>query len=317
MNQTPSSNNPLIPPQNHQMNINPGYPHQNLISTNPGSLIPLQNHELIQNQPPIISQVPNPQLYNTQPQIQIQKSLDMVELDEDLVRVTSAEVWKYFQGGVLGFGKAHKYRVKIKFPDGSERNIFIGKRGSNFFTNDKYNFDIRMKYIPRDSTTEILNTKDFDKRHFDIDSNDPCGYKPRIYIKNVENNNNIFMGSIEQPRCCNCCCADANFEIYPQIQRIDALPRYFVTTKGCQCAYCCCEGCSCEETGINFQIFDPLKGVVVGNINKLDFNRQKSTYLVYDIAFPVDATPQEKLFIIFSAVAIDSVEFKQLGGHIK
>ena len=53
-----------------------------------------------------------------------------------------------------------------------------------------------MKYIPRDSTTEILNTKDFDKRHFDIDSNDPCGYKPRIYIKNVENNNNIFMGSI-------------------------------------------------------------------------------------------------------------------------
>ena len=47
MNQTPSSNTPLIPPQNHQMNINPGYPHQNLISTNPGSFIPLQNHELI------------------------------------------------------------------------------------------------------------------------------------------------------------------------------------------------------------------------------------------------------------------------------
>ena len=57
------------------------------------------------------SQVSN----NTQPQIQIQKSLDMVELDEDLVRVTSAEVWKYFQGGVLGIGAAHKYRVKIKF----------------------------------------------------------------------------------------------------------------------------------------------------------------------------------------------------------
>ena len=297
------------------MPINLGYPVQN--PANLGPYIPPQNYQLISNQTPIINQVPLPQYNNVQPPVQFQKSLDMLELFEDLIEVTSAEIRKYFQGGVLGFGAAHKYRVKLKFPGGTERNIFIGKRSSDFFHNNKYNFEIRMKYIPRDCTDEILNTKDFEKRHFDIDSNDIYGYKPKIFIKNVENNTNIMMGTIEQPRCCNCCCQDANFEIYPQFGRKTDLPRYFVTTDGCQCPYCCCEGCCCEETGINFQIFDPSKSQLVGNINKLDFSRQRSDFLVYNIELPAEATPEEKLFIIFTAIAIDNVEFSLLGGHIK
>ena len=315
MNQPPYSNTPLIVPQNPQMVINPGYPAQNQIYTNPAPIpnqnqyIPPQTYQLIPNQ------IPVPQL--VQPPVQLQKSLDMTELYEDLGEITQAEVWKYFQGGVLGIGAAHKYRVKIKFPGGTERNIFIGKRSSSLFHNNKYNFEIRIKYIPRDCTDEILNTKDFEKRHFDIDSNQNFSYKPRIYIKNVENNVNIMMGTIEQPRCCNCCCKDANFEIYPQFNVRTALPRYFVTTDGCQCAYCCCEGCCCEETGITFQIYDPAKSLLVGNINKLDFNRERADFLKYNIELPLEATSEEKLFIIFTAIAIDNVEYRILGGHIK
>ena len=299
------------------MIVNPRYPAQNQIYTNAPLYVPLQNYQLIPNQVPITNQVPMIQ-NNISPQpIQFPKSLDVTELYEDLGEVTSAEVRKYFQGGVLGIGKAHKYQVKIKFPGGTQRNIFIGKRSSTLFHNNKYDFEIRMKYIPRDCTNDILNTKDFNKRHFDIDSNDICGYKPRIYIKNVENNVNTVLGTIEQPRCCTCCCRDANFEIHPQFNRRTELPRYFVTTDGCQCAYCCCEGCSCEESGITFEIYDPSKSLLVGHINKLDFSRQKSNYLLYDIDLPLEATPEEKLFIIFTAISIDNVEYRLLGGHIK
>ncbi len=143
--------------------------------------IPLpQNYQLIPNQ------VPAPQY--VQPPVELPKSLNLVELYEDLGEITQAEVWKYFQGGVLWVGRAHKYRVKIKFQGGTERNIFIGKRSTSLFHNNKYNFEIRIKYIPRYWTDDILNTKDFEKRHFDIDYNENFSFKPRIYIKNVENN---------------------------------------------------------------------------------------------------------------------------------
>ena len=68
-----------------------------------------------------------------------------------------------------------------------------------------------MKYIPRDCTNEILATKDFDKRLIDLKSNSEHSFKPRIYIQNMENN--IVLGTIQQPRVCPCCCSDANYEI--------------------------------------------------------------------------------------------------------
>ena len=71
-----------------------------------------------------------------------------------------------------------------------------------------------MKYITRDCTDEILNTSDFNKRHFDISSSDLLGCNPKIFIKNVESNMNLIIGCIEQRRCfCNCCCRDPHFYI--------------------------------------------------------------------------------------------------------
>ena len=71
-----------------------------------------------------------------------------------------------------------------------------------------------MKYIARDSTDAILDTKDFDKILFNITSNYECSYKPRIMVRSIVEN--TFIGRIEQPRFCSCCCKDANFQIYPR-----------------------------------------------------------------------------------------------------
>ena len=49
----------------------------------------------------------------------------------------------------------------------------------------------------------------------------------------------------------------------------------------------------------------------------MDFNRQRADYLVDNVEFPLEATPEEKLFIIFTTIAIDNVEYRLLGGHIK
>ena len=330
INPTPYSNLPLLNSKNPPVNINPGYPSQSQIYAKPSSspssspspppyqnaLLPPQNYQLLPN-PVLINQpMVMPQYNYIQPKIVFPKTLDMSELYEDLAEVREAEVWKYFQGGVLGFGKAQKYRVRIRFPEGNERNIFIGKRSSSFFHNNTYDFEIRMKYIPRDSTDDILNTKDFEKRHFDIDSNDMYGYKPKVFITFKENNRNIIYGGIEQPRCCTCCCRDPNFQLFPRYLP-GLLPKYFVTTDGCQCSYCCCSDCSCAEVRTVFPIFDIARNVIVGNITKTDFNRMKNDFLVYSMEFPIEAPPEDKLIIIFTAITIDNIEYQDLGKHIK
>lgn len=312
INQQPYSNAALITPQYPPVNVQQDIPNQNEIYTKispyPDPQIPPQNYQLIPNQTPIMYQPMPMQIIPSnivEPPAQLPKSLDMIELYEDLAEVRKAEVLKYFQGG-------HKYRVKIEYQKNMERNIFIGKRNSSI--NGTYDFEIRMKYIPRDSTEEILNTKDFENRHFDIDSHDLFGYKPKIYIINKEDKKNIIWGGIEQKRCCTCCCRDPNIEIYPYYL-LNSFPKYFVTTNGCQCSYCCCDDCPCSYGMTNFQIYDTTKSLLVGNIIKTEYDYE--VFLRYNIEFPPDAPPEDKILIIFTAIAIDNIDYKLIGGHIK
>lgn len=170
-----------------------------------------------------------------------------------------------------------------------------------------------MKYIPRDCTNEILATKDFDKRLIDLKSNSEHSFKQRIYIQNMENN--IVLGTIQQPRVCPCCCSDANYEIYPRYGQ-KTIPKYSITTKGTQCSYCCCADCSCAEGETLFNIFSNALRIYSGNILKRSFNRDRKDYLFYDIDFPDDASPEEKVLIICATIGIDNVVYKELGSNI-
>ena len=140
----------------------------------------------------------------------------------------------------MRFGEKQKYRVSVINKDETARNIFICRRDFLFFANDKYDYEVKMKYIGRDSTDAILETKDFDKRLIDIISSGECGYKPRMHVRNMDNN--IILGRIDQPQICPCCCKDANYEIYPRYNQGN-IPKYIVSTNGRQCSYCCCVLC--------------------------------------------------------------------------
>lgn len=146
----------------------------------------------IPTQPPVINQT-KPNYHSAQNLIELNSTQSFSELYDDLSEVRAAILSKYFQGGFIGIGEKQKYKVSIVFKDGSLRNIFICQRGSSIFNNDTYNFEVRMKYIPRDCTDAILETKEFDKRLIDIVSNSEYGYKPKIYARIVENNNVIIL----------------------------------------------------------------------------------------------------------------------------
>ena len=330
----PQYSESLISSQDSPTDLNPApqYPSQAQIYVPhtpynvPTVAVPPQNYVPIPNQPiPSYQIQPIQQVQIAQPiyplsQVQspliISNSLEMSELMQDLGKVQEAELLKYFQGGVLGFGVKQKYIVRIRYKDNSIRNIFICQRTPGVFNNGIYLFEIRMKYIPRDCTDAILQTKDFNKRLIDLNSNDLNGFKPRIFVKNAENN--TIIGTIQQPRCCTCCCRDPNIGIYSRYTQNRNLPKYFVTTDGCQCAYCCCADCCCGEGDISFHILDTLTHLLVGSINKPAFSRNgREDYLIYNIQFPQDASPEEKLLIISTAIGIDNVEYHLMGNHLK
>ena len=334
---TPQYNKPLISPRDvpDDLNAAPQLPTQAQVYAqhtpyNTPVVVPHQNYVPIPNQPipsyqyaqpiqqiQIIQPVqPVRPVQPIQPPALISNSLEMSELMQDLNEVQEADLLKYFQGGVIGFGVKQKYIVRIRFKDDSTRNIFICQRSPGIFNNGTYLFEIRMKYIPRDCTDVILQTKDFDKRLIDLNSSGLSGYKPRIFVKNAQNN--TIIGTIQQPRCCTCCCRDPNIEIYSRYTQNRNLPKYFVTTDGTQCAYCCCADCCCAEADISFQIFDTLTHLLVGSINKPAFsNTGNEDYLTYNIQFPQDALSEEKLLIIATAIGIDNVEYKEMGKHLK
>jgi len=276
----------------------------------PKKKAPPKNYVAIPTQPPVVSP-PKPKY--TQKIIELNSTQSFSELYDDLSEVRTAILSKYFQGGFIRIGEKQKYKVSIVFKDGSMRNIFICQRGTDIFHNDTYNFEIRMKYIPRDCTDAILETKEFDKRLIDLISNAEYGFKPKIYVNIVENN--INAGTIQQPRVCNCCCKDANYQIYSRNNQIN-LPKYSITTRGTQCSYCCCANCCCAEGETSFQIFSNATRVFSGNILKRSFSAGRKDYLNYDIAFPDDASPEEKLLVICAAIGIDNVVYREVGTNI-
>jgi hypothetical protein len=291
----------------------PSIPSQDQVySNNTPNIINTNNPPENYIQIPTINQ-PIPQKQYIQKPIGIASSLEFAELLEDLAESKKAKVSKYFQGGFMRIGEKQKYRVSVINKDETARNIFICRRDFLFFANDKYDYEVKMKYIGRDSTDAILETKDFDKRLIDIISSGECGYKPRMHVRNMDNN--IILGRIDQPQICPCCCKDANYEIYPRYNQGN-IPKYIVSTNGRQCSYCCCVLCCCARYKTPFQIYSTNSNLYSGNILKKDFKRNRFDFLIYDIDFPDDALPEEKLLIICAVIGIDNAAYRELGNHI-
>ena len=104
-----------------------------------------------------------------------------------------------------------KYVVSIKNKDGGTRIIFFGKKTGIFL--DKDSFNIKVKYIPRDSDLiKIMSDKKFDERFLDVATISEflkgCS-KPKVQMINAENR--TLFGSIQQPNIC--CYSNPDFQL--------------------------------------------------------------------------------------------------------
>lgn len=290
--------------------MNTGYPNYNI--PNPQYA---ENPQIIQNapiMPPAYGQVvyqppvQSPMIQGAaMPLLSAQNSnlsLRAIECFDDLNEASEAILTKYFDGLIF---RDTMYNVSIKYKSGGmDRTLFVGKKTSSKFFNNVNVFKVNVKYIPRDcNLSDALKDKKFDIRFFDVST--AAGFMKTVQVLNIESN--TLFGEIAQPS--TCCCADPDF----QIKNSSNIIKYRVVTNGCQCGYCCCDGCCCLNSPVDYSILDNTHTHILGNILKCRFYNAHKEKLTYRIIFPLDATPEEKLLLISTAISIDNYVYRSIG----
>lgn len=114
--------------------------------------------------------------------------------------------------------------------------------------------------------------------------------------------NKQYLGNVQEP----CTCCDDDVEIYNATGNF----RYLITGDCCQLGLCC--GSDVEKlANIRFDILE--NGVIAGSLKKLgassfgEFFTKADSYLV---AFPPNATPEEKMLLIVAGLMIDYQYFE-------
>ena len=64
---------------------------------------------------------------------------------------------------------------------------------------------------------------------------------------------------------------------------------------------------------VSYKILDSTHTQIVGEILKSELSNTDKALLNYSISFPIDATADEKILIISTAVAIDNFIYKSIG----
>lgn len=279
---------------------------------------PSQNYQM-QNSVPIQNQFQSPQIYTsqqnfglTQPQYSSSRegetplmanpnnlSIEAIECLDDLKGCSEAIVTKYFEGLIF---RDALYEVEVKYSSGDKRYILLGKRELGSFF-DAGSVKVHLKYIPRGSELSEMKKDDkFERRLIDVFCTKQN--KNRYTVINAENKS--LFGNIELKH--SCCCSDPDIHITNSKNFLE----YRVDTDGSQCGYCCCcEGCC--SSAVDYSILNQNHNQVLGNIIKNEFSGSHNEMLAYKIIFPNDATPEEKVLLISTSMAIDNIIYPTLG----
>lgn len=121
-----------------------------------------------------------------------------------------------------------------------------------------------------------------------------CLCRPHMDVRLADNNR--LLGKIREP----CTCCDYDTEIYDAIGNL----KYEITGDCCQFGLCC--GPDVEKlASIKFDILQ--NGHLVGSMKKLSssFGEFFTKADSYQISFPPNATPEEKMLFIISGLMID------------
>ena len=129
-----------------------------------------------------------------------------------------------------------------------------------------------------------------------------CLNRPEMTITLVDNGQSV--GKIRNPFTF----FDPEFEIYNQNGQL----RYFVSASCCQCGLLCANNFFGKMSEVTFPIYNGKGGGQVGSIVKkgAQFQELITDADSYNVNFPSDATPEEKLLLICLGLFIDYIYFE-------
>ena len=134
-----------------------------------------------------------------------------------------------------------------------------------------------------------------------------CLERPEM-IANYSANGEL-VGKVKQPF--SCC--DPIFTIYDNAGTM----RYFIYADCCQCGLCCSGPCA-KMSEVTFNIYrDANMGQPIGSIVKkiANFSELITSADSYQVNFPADARPNEKLLLIITGLMIDYQFFEERAGN--
>ena len=134
-----------------------------------------------------------------------------------------------------------------------------------------------------------------------------CLERPEM-IANYSANGEL-VGKVKQPF--SCC--DPIFTIYDNAGTM----RYFIYADCCQCGLCCSGPCA-KMSEVAFNIYrDANMGQPIGSIVKkiANFSELITSADSYQVNFPADARPNEKLLLIITGLMIDYQFFEERAGN--
>ena len=134
-----------------------------------------------------------------------------------------------------------------------------------------------------------------------------CLERPEM-IANYSANNEL-VGKVKQPF--SCC--DPIFTIYDNAGTM----RYYIYADCCQCGLCCSGPCA-KMSEVTFNIYrDANMGQPIGHIVKkiANFSELITSADSYQVNFPADARPNEKLLLIITGLMIDYQFFEERAGN--
>ena len=196
----------------------------------------------------------------------------------------------------------NRYHVFIILPNGMEKYLFKCKEESTFCQrnccpSELREFNMKIKSIP----SQMEYNDNFQTYFATLVKpfKCTCCCLARPIITGVFHDNNQQFGHILE----ECTCCDPKFVVSNNLGI-----RYFITIEYCQCGFCCRNGCSkFHEVEAQIRIGDG-NGEVVGKIIKKvaqDILEVLGDADTYDIYFPKDASPEEKLTLIMATLFID------------
>ena len=296
-NYNPQINQNQIPNNQYQIYQNP--------NSNQNYYYPVQQMNYPISQPIIVQQpVSIPHFYGIQyvfvqdPLVELGNSIGakIHQQIDTLEILTGFEVPNRYHVLVQDFNKQYKYLFKCK-----EESSCCQRQCC---TSGQREFQMLVKHI----ANQMMFTQNFKEIFAIVDKpyNCPCFCLGRPYMECNYSNGTKF-GEIKEPfTCCN-----PKFCIYDE----NNILKYFINCDCCQCGYLCRNNVCGKLSDCLFEICE-ANGIVNGNIKRLAAKGMQflSDSDSYDINFPNNASPVEKLLIILAVILIDYQYFETSPG---